>query len=81
MQVKRQLERRFALSKSMRNIVLIILTIVCVNNLFSQGWINNIKQKYGNNILIKTEFITNDTDLVVVSGNKDKSSHLSKINS
>ena len=75
------LERRFALSKSMRNIVLIILTIVCVNNLFSQGLINNIKQKYGNNILIKTEFITNDTDLVVVSGNKDKSSHLSKINS
>ena len=65
----------------MRNIVLIILTIVCVNNLFSQDWINNIKQKYGNNILIKTEFITNDTDLVVVSGNKDKSSHLSKINS
>ena len=76
MQVKRQLERRFALTKSMRNIVLIILTIVCVNNLFSQGWINNIKQKYGNNILIKTEFITNDTDLVVVSGNKDKSSNI-----
>ncbi len=76
MQVKRSLERRFALSKSMRNIVLIILTIVCVNNLFSQDWINNIKQKYGNNILIKTEFITNDTDLVVVSGNKDKSSNI-----
>lgn len=60
----------------MRKTILIILIIFFINNLFSQDYIENIKQKYGDNISIKTEFITNNVELVVTKQKKDQSPNI-----